>query len=76
MTMRAPPSFTDNEIDAILRAAADLDLEKRDVFLMRVTAARGLGDAGGINATITRALAGLRHRLGDRSIESFDSTAR
>jgi hypothetical protein len=45
-------AFSDLEMQAIMEAAANLDQEKRSVFLMRVAAIRNLKHTSGIDAVI------------------------
>jgi hypothetical protein len=61
-------AFSDLEMQAIMEAAANLDQEKRSVFLMRVAAIRNLKHTSGIDAVISRALQGLRQ--GDVQLKS------
>ena len=63
--MRAMPlALTDNQLRAVMDAAANVAVEKRDLFLQRVGAALklcGRCTDGDVSAAVTMALQGLVH---------------
>jgi len=53
-------ALTDDELSAVMDAAKSLDVEKRDLFLQRLSAEMKV-HSGSLDVALTRALSGLLH---------------